>query len=143
MLTGKLMDKATGEALKDADGNEIFSTTTFTPEKAGGTADVAFEFDGSKLTGTTAVVFETLTRNGVEIAAHADIDDADQTVELCTPEEGMSGKEYPKTGGSVPIAPVAASILVLVGCGTAGAAYAASRRRRTTAGANGGTESEE
>ena len=61
VLTGKLMDKATGEALKDADGNEIVSTATFTPEKADGTTDVAFEFDGSKLTGPTAVVFETLT----------------------------------------------------------------------------------
>ncbi len=133
VLTGKLMDKATGEALKDAAGNEVTSTATFTPEKADGTADVAFEFDGSKLTGTTTVVFETLTRNGVEIAAHADIDDADQTVELCTPEEGMSGKGYPKTGGNVPVVPVAASILVLVGCGTSGAAYAASRRRRGSA----------
>lgn len=137
VLTGKLMDKATGEALKDADGNEIVSTATFTPEKADGTADVAFEFDGSKLTGTTAVVFETLTRNGIEIAAHADIDDADQTVELCTPEEGTSGKGYPKTGGNVPVAPVAASILVLVGCGTAGAAWAASRRRRGSAAGSG------
>lgn len=123
-LTGTLVDKKTGEPIKDAKGNVVTSTTAFTPDAPDGTVDVAFEFDGSKLSGTTAVAFETLTRDGVEVAVHADIDDADQTVELYAPEAGTPGKGYPKTGGPVPIAPIAASLVVLIGSGAAGAAYA-------------------
>lgn len=130
VLTGTLVDKATGEPLKDAKGKEITATTTFTPEAADGTVDVAFEFDGSKLAGTTAVAFETLTRDGVEVAVHADVADEAQTVEIVTPEKGTPSKGYPKTGGSVPVAPIAASIVVLAGCGAAGAAYALGKRRK-------------
>lgn len=144
VVTGKLMDKKTGEPLKDADGKEIVSTATFTPEKSEGTVDVTFEFDGSKLGGTTAVAFETLIRNGVEIAVHADIDDADQTVDLDASDEGTPGKGYPKTGGEVPVAPIAASIIVLVGCGAAGAAYALGKRCKADAGkSDDESESEE
>ena len=38
------------------------------------------------LAGTTIVVFETLYSDGVEIAAHADINDENQTVEITEPE---------------------------------------------------------
>ena len=129
VLEGKLVDKATGEALKDAAGKEIVATATFTPEKPDGTVDVTFEFDGSKLAGKTAVAFETLTREGIEIAVHADVDDEAQTV-VVPPEEILPGKGYPKTGGSVPLAPIAASIVVIAGCGAAGAAYALGKRRK-------------
>ncbi|WP_303132837.1 VaFE repeat-containing surface-anchored protein [uncultured Olsenella sp.] len=130
VLTGTLMDKATGEPFKDAKGNVVTSTAAFTPDKAEGTVDVAFEFDATGLEDKTLVAFETLTRDGVEVAVHADIDDEAQTVELYTPEEGTPGKGYPKTGGSVPVAPIAASIVVLAGCGAAGATYALSKRRK-------------
>ena len=130
VLEGKLVDKATGEALKDAAGKEITATTTFTPDKPDGTVDVTFEFDGSKLAGKTAVAFEKLTRDGIEIATHADIEDEAQTVELTTPEKDTPSKGYPKTGGSVPVAPIAASIVVIAGCGAAGAAYALGKRRK-------------
>lgn len=129
VLTGTLVDKKTGEPIKDAKGNAVTSTAAFTPDKPDGKVDVAFEFDGSKLSGTTAVAFETLERDGIEVAVHADIDDADQTVELYTPEKGTPGKGYPKTGGSVPIVPIAASLVVLAGCGAAGAVYALKKRR--------------
>ncbi|MBQ6522735.1 MAG: VaFE repeat-containing surface-anchored protein, partial [Atopobiaceae bacterium] len=130
VLEGKLVDKATGEALKDAAGKEIVATAAFTPEKPDGTVDVAFEFDGSKLAGKTAVAFETLSRDGIEIAVHADVDDEAQTVAIVPPEETPPGKGYPKTGGSVPVAPIAASIVVIAGCGAAGAAYALGKRRK-------------
>ena len=130
VLEGKLVDEATGEALKDAAGKEISATATFTPEKADGTVDVTFEFDGSKLAGKTAVAFETLERDGIEIAVHADVDDGAQTVELVAPEEDAPGKGYPKTGGSVPVAPIAASVVVIAGCGAAGATYALGKRRK-------------
>lgn len=137
ILTGTLMDKATGEPLKDAKGNAVTSTAAFTPEKADGTVDVAFEFDATGLEGKTLVAFETLTRDGIEVAVHADVDDADQTVELYTPEEGTPGKGYPKTGGPVPVPPIAASIVVLSGCAAAGAAYALGKRRKGLAADSG------
>lgn len=136
-VTGTLMDKATGEPLKDAKGNAVTSTAAFTPEKADGTVDVAFEFDATGLEGKTLVAFETLTRDGIEVAVHADVDDADQTVELYTPEEGTPGKGYPKTGGPVPVAPIAASIVILSGCAAAGAAYALGKRRKALAADSG------
>ena len=80
--------------------------------------------------GNNNFAFETLTRDGVEIAAHADIEDEAQTVELVVPEKDTPGKGYPKTGGSVPVAPIAASIVVIAGCGAAGAAYALGKRRK-------------
>lgn len=142
VLTGTLVDRATGEPLKDAKGSIVTSTAAFTPEKADGTVDVAFEFDATGLEGKTLVAFETLTRDGIEVAVHADVDDADQTVELYTPDEetpegGMPGKGYPKTGGSVPVAPIAASIVVLSGCAAAGAAYALGKRRKGIAADSG------
>lgn len=137
VLTGTLVDKATGEPLKDAKGNAVTSTAAFTPEKAAGTVDVVFEFDATGLEGKKLVAFETLMRDGIEIAVHVDIDDDAQTVELYvpdeeTPEGGTPGKGYPKTGGSVPVAPITASIIVLVGCGAAGAAYAFGKRRKAS-----------
>ena len=47
--------------------------------------------DASILAGTTIVVFETLYSDGVEIAAHADINDEAQTVEITEPETPTLG----------------------------------------------------
>ena len=144
VLEGRLVDKSTGETLKDAAGKEITASTTFTPDKPEGSVDVTFEFDGSKLAGKTAVAFETLSRDGIEIAVHADVEDEAQTVELVTPEKDTPGKGYPKTGGSVPVAPIAASIVVIAGCGAAGAAYALGKRRKIrNAETSGAADSEE
>lgn len=81
-VTGTLMDKATGEKLLDAQGNEITSSVTFVPEKATGTADVTFTFDGSHLAadGAQVVVFESVQYKGREVAVHADINDLAQTI---------------------------------------------------------------
>jgi hypothetical protein len=64
------------------EGADVTATTTFTPEEADGTAQVTFELDASALAGTTTVAFETLSREGREVATHADISDAGQTVSL-------------------------------------------------------------
>ncbi len=86
-IKGVLMDKATNEPFK-VDGKEITSEVTFVPEKPNGEVTVSFTFDASGITEETElVVFETLYRNGVEIAAHADISDEDQTVTLTIPVE--------------------------------------------------------
>lgn len=84
-VKGILMDKATGKPFL-VNGKEVSSEVTFTAEKKDGEITVCFTFDGSTVTKQTdIVVFETLYRDGVEIAAHADIDDGGQTVTLTPP----------------------------------------------------------
>lgn len=84
-VSGTLMNKATGEALTDADGNEVTASATFTPESPDGTVDVVFRFDASALSGETYVAFEHLYRNSIEVAAHTDIEDSGQTINFVQP----------------------------------------------------------
>ncbi len=78
-VKGVLMDKATGKALM-VEGKEITAEATFCASKDEGTIDIPFTFDASALAGKTVVVFETLYRDKLEVAVHADIEDEDQTV---------------------------------------------------------------
>ena len=89
-ISGILMDKATGEPLL-VDGAEVIAEVEFTPEAADGTVELTYTLDASTLAGTTIVVFETLYSDGVEIAAHADINDEKQTVEITEPEKPTLG----------------------------------------------------
>lgn len=92
-VKGILMDKATGKAFL-FDGKELTSEVTFTPEESCGEVTVRFTFDGGKITKQTdLVVFETLYYNGMELAAHADIEDGGQTVTLVPPKP-----DIPQTG---------------------------------------------
>lgn len=79
-LKGVLMDKATGKALTDRKGKEITAEKTFTPEKADGTIDIAFTFNGKALAGKSIVVFERLYHEGKETASHTDIEDMEQSI---------------------------------------------------------------
>lgn len=93
-VSGVLMDKATGKAFF-VDGKEVCSEVTFTPETADGEVTVSFTFDGYVITKETEiVVFETLYREGTEIAGHADIEDENQTVTIHPQPE----PEKPQTG---------------------------------------------
>ncbi|NBK80615.1 LPXTG cell wall anchor domain-containing protein, partial [bacterium D16-76] len=79
---GILMDKNTGEALK-VGGEEIHAESTFTPETANGETVVQFTFDTTGLVDSTEIVaFESLSREGIELAAHANIEDPAQTVKV-------------------------------------------------------------
>ena len=89
-ISGVLMDKATNQPLL-VDGAEITAEVEFTPESADGTVELTYTLDASALAGTTIVVFETLYSGGVEIAAHADINDEAQTVEITEPEKPTLG----------------------------------------------------
>ena len=81
-LTGVLMNKATNDKLL-IDGKEITAEATFTPKVTTGEVEMTFTFDARELTAETeVVVFETLYRDELEFAAHADISDADQTVKI-------------------------------------------------------------
>lgn len=67
--------------LVDADGQPATACTTFTPETADGTVDVAFTgVDVSAYAGRTIVAFEQLDRDGILLAVHADIADERQSV---------------------------------------------------------------
>lgn len=80
VIKGTLMDKSTGKPFK-VKGKEITSTVKFVPDKTDGKVEVTFTFDGSAIKkDTELVVFETLSRDGVKLTAHADIDDKGQTV---------------------------------------------------------------
>lgn len=82
VIKGTLMDKSTGKPFV-AKGKEITSTVKFVPDKADGKVEVTFTFDGSAIKkDTDLVVFETLYRDGVELTAHADINDDGQTVTI-------------------------------------------------------------
>ena len=81
-LTGVLMNKATNDKLL-IDGKEITAEATFTPKATTGEVEMTFSFDARELTAETeVVVFETLYRDGIEIAAHTDIEDEGQTVKI-------------------------------------------------------------
>ena len=80
--------------LKDKDGNPVSVTVTFTPDSANGSVEVPYTIDATKLEGKDIVAFESLTKDGKEIAAHADIKDNHQTVHVkSTPKSSI-----PKTG---------------------------------------------
>lgn len=82
VIKGTLMDKATGKPFM-VKGKEVTSTFKFVPDKTDGKVEVTFTFDGSAIKKDTEfVVFETLYRDGVELIAHADIDDKGQTVTI-------------------------------------------------------------
>ena len=101
-IVGTLMYKSTGKPF-EIDGKPITSEVTFTPEKSNGEVTVLFTFDASGIkTDTELVVFETLYRDNVEIAVHADIDDEGQTVKInvLAPEKPSA----PKTGDDSNIA---------------------------------------
>lgn len=96
-IKGVLMDKSTGKQFL-VDGKEVCSEVTFTPETADGEVTVSFTFDGSVITKETEiVVFETLYREGTEIAVHADIEDEGQTVTIHPQPE----PEKPQTGDNL------------------------------------------
>ena len=87
-LVGKLMDKSTGESLKDKDGNSVVASTFFTPNNLFGSVEVLFEFDGSSLAGKDIVVFEYLYYNEGDktaLATHEDLEDTAQTVTFANP----------------------------------------------------------
>ena len=66
----------------------VTAEVEFTPESADGTVELTYTLDASTLAGTTIVVFETLYSDGVEIAAHADINDEAQTITI-NPKGGL------------------------------------------------------
>ena len=88
VLVGTLMDKSTGKAFIE-NGNAVTAEPVFTPETPNGTVTVTFTFDARLIReNTSLVVFETLYKDGKELAVHADINDNGQTLKVKVPEIG-------------------------------------------------------
>ncbi|MFR3685043.1 MAG: VaFE repeat-containing surface-anchored protein, partial [Enterococcus sp.] len=85
-VSGVLMDKATNQPFLTKDGKEVRAEKEFVPDATNGSVDLEFVIKNGDLQGKTVVVFETLYRDGKEVAAHTDIEDKDQSV------------DYPKVG---------------------------------------------
>lgn len=107
VLKGVLLDKAAGEPLL-IDGKEITSETVFIPTEPSGTATVEFTFDSKYIKADTdIVVFESLYKDGKELAVHADINDEGQTVTVKVPEikttANIDGKKEVTAKGEITI----------------------------------------
>lgn len=98
-VSGVLMDKSTGKALTGEDGKPITSSVTFTPDQPDGEVEVSFTFDAKLLGGKQVVVFESLYREDVLLAAHADIHDEGQTVRFQPAIGTVTIKDKPSFGG--------------------------------------------
>lgn len=122
-LSGTLMDKATGKPVA-VNGKEVTAETEFTAETESGSVEVEFTFDASGLGNKTTVVFESLTVEGKEVAAHTDINDEAQTIEFKAPPV------TPKTGDDTNIALYAGTGGAAL---TAAAALAFFKKKRKTA----------
>ena len=101
-IEGIMMDRSTGEAFIDSDGQEVVASTVFIPSKAEGTEDVSFDFATDK-TDIDIVAFEKVyvkdpsSENGwTLIENHSDINYAGQTVHIAPKEKS----QLPKTGDS-------------------------------------------
>lgn len=108
-MTGKLMDKATGKALTDVNGNEYESSVHFVPDAENGTVDVAFTLNAADfidkdgrciLDGRSIVVYEDLyqvpegeeTSEDNHTAVHHDVDDQGQDIRF--PEGQTHATDY-------------------------------------------------
>ena len=96
-MTGKLIDKATGKAITDVNGNEYESSVHFVPDAENGTVDVTFTLNAADfidkdgnctLDGKSIVVYEDLyqvpegeeTSEDNHTAVHHDVDDQEQDI---------------------------------------------------------------
>ncbi len=80
LLTGTLMDRESGEPVRDGTGAPVTVEQPLVPEAPEGCAQVLFEVEAARRSGRTTVVFERLARDGALVVAHADLSDEGQTV---------------------------------------------------------------
>ena len=137
MLRGILMDRETGEPLRENDsatGAVLMSECRFTAADSRMDVDMEFIFDAAVFAGRTIVVFEYLYQEDIEISRHADLEDLMQQLYVKDIEQQADEKEEtdtpskaPQTGdeeNALPIAAVAAA-----GAGSAAALSAGMRVR--------------
>lgn len=99
-VSGTLYEKVKGKDGKvtekkfTVNGKDVTAETEFTAEKSSGEVEITFTFDASAIKdGTELVAFETVSSDGHEICAHADIEDEGQTVTVTKPEVGTTATD--------------------------------------------------
>ena len=102
VVTGTLMDKATGKPLQYK-GSNVTSAVSFTAKESDGTVEVTYRFHTEGLSGKSIVAFERLASGGRIVAKHEDIDDSGQTVTIPGIEtdayDGENGKKNTLAAG--------------------------------------------
>ena len=89
-LSGTLMNAKTKKPIM-VNGNTITARRTFTADAHEMTIPLTYTLNASELAGTTTVVFENLYSDGALLAAHADLEDDEQTVYI--PEIHTTAKD--------------------------------------------------
>lgn len=90
-----LMDRTTGEPVKDAEGNDVSAEAKFVPERTEGFVEVPLQFDSRDVAGRDVVFFEELVddETGKAVAEHKDIEDYDQSVRVLPVEIGTTATD--------------------------------------------------
>ena len=95
-IKGILMNKKTGKPLL-INGKTVTAEISFVPREPSGSLELVFKVNSKYLKeDTEIVVFETLYKDGIEIASHCDLKDKGQTVKITMP------KPKPKLQTKVP-----------------------------------------
>ena len=150
IVHGILMDKNTGDALVDSNGETVENSVVFTPDASEGDVEVRFEFDASDLAGLDVVVFENLYRidtvtNRVPdddsdeeqapvgdvpstqrlVATHTDINDEGQTVNIRANDlaSDQIASDLVQTGAMIGLG-------IAVAAAAGGAAYQYNKKRK-------------
>lgn len=86
-IKGRLMDAASGDAVKDSTGQPVTSTADLTPAIPSGSCEVAFTFDAFAYAGERLVCFEEVIDlvTGEVVASHEDMSDQGQSVDVLAP----------------------------------------------------------
>lgn len=102
-MIGVIVDKDTKDEISGTEPVVV----DFVPADTDGIVNVEFTIDASKLAGKSVVAFEGLYRDKAEIATHADINDANQTVTIpkisTTAVDSQTGIKIVASGDSVKI----------------------------------------
>ena len=146
IVHGILMDKNTGDALVDSNGETVENSVVFTPDASEGDVEVRFEFDATDLAGLDVVVFEDLYRIDAVtnrqpdenddsddvpatqrlVASHNDINDDGQTVNIRANDlaSDQIASDLVQTGTMIGAGLIAAAVV-------GGVTYAIVRRNRS------------
>jgi len=97
VMVGTLMSKSTGKPITGSNKKPITTKKEFVPKKASGVVELEFTLDPKLVTGTQIVAFESCQHDGFEVAAHADLSDADQTVTIKKPSNNKNPQKNPSS----------------------------------------------
>lgn len=102
-----------GGVLRNKDGQPVTASTRFTAAKPTGTVELRFDAELGNVPGEVqTVAFERLMAEGKQVAVHADIDDAGQTVIYPKPPEPQKPRNNAGSGTSVAATGVIADVFL-------------------------------